>query len=109
MELNTLKEFFEKTLPNRFDANKAAGIDVTIQVSITGADGGDWVVIIKNQKLDATEKVCESPDLLLKMKREDFLDLVNHKMSPEKAFLTGKVQFKGDIALAMKLRQTGFL
>jgi putative sterol carrier protein len=30
-------------------------------------------------------------------------------MSGEKAFMTGKLQFKGNIALALKLREVGFL
>jgi putative sterol carrier protein len=37
------------------------------------------------------------------------LDLMNHKLSAEKAFMTGKLQFKGNIVLAMKLREMGFL
>jgi putative sterol carrier protein len=37
------------------------------------------------------------------------MDLINGKMSAEKAFFTGKVKFKGDIGLALKLRETGFL
>jgi putative sterol carrier protein len=43
------------------------------------------------------------------MKEEDYLDLVNGKISAEKAFFTGKVQFKGDISLALKLKDAGFL
>lgn len=43
------------------------------------------------------------------MDEKDYLDLVNHRISAEKAFFTGKVQFKGNIALALKLREAGFL
>ncbi len=109
MEATTPKEFFEEVLPARFDAKKAAGVDVKVQIRISGVNGGDWIVIIKDQKLRVNEGVHPEPTLSLKMKEKDYLDLVNHKISAEKAFFTGKVQFKGNIALALKLREAGFL
>ena len=109
MEASTPRDFFEKTLPKRFNASKAAGVDVTVQVSIVGSNGGDWIVTIRNQKLDVKEGLQPSPNLSLKMTEKDYLDLVNHRISAEKAFFTGKVQFKGNITLALKLREAGFL
>jgi putative sterol carrier protein len=108
-EVKTPKEFFEKVLPSRFNSDKAGGIDVIIQVTIVGPNGGDWAVTIKNQQLKAEEGTHPSPTLELKMTEKDYMDLVNGKISGEKAFLTGKLQFKGNIALALKLRETGFL
>jgi putative sterol carrier protein len=109
MEASTPRDFFEKTLPKRFNASKAAGVDVTVQVSIVGSNNCDWIVTIKNQKLDVKEGLHPEPNLSLKMTEKDYLDLVNHKISAEKAFFTGKVQFKGNITLALKLREAGFL
>jgi len=108
-EAKTPKEFFEKVLPSRFKPDKAAGIDVTVKVNIAGPNGGDWVVRIKNQKLEVEEGTHPSPTLEVEMAEADYMDLVNGKMSGEKAFLTGKLRFKGNIALALKLRETGFL
>jgi len=109
LEAATPKEFFENLLPKRFDASKAGGVDVIVQISITGTGGGDWTVIIKDQKLEVCKGVHPEPTLSLKMAEKDYLDLVNHKISAEKAFFTGKVKFKGNIALALKLREAGFL
>jgi putative sterol carrier protein len=109
MEAVTPKDFFEITLPKRFNPTKAAGVDVIVQVYITGANGGNWIVTIKDQKLGVKEGTHPSPSLSLKMAEKDYLDLVNHKLSAEKAFFTGKVHFKGDIGLALKLREAGFL
>ncbi len=109
METNTPKDFFEKTLPARFKPEKAAGIDVVAQINVTGLEGGSWTVAIKDQKLQVTEGTHPSPTLTLKMNENDFMDLVNGKLSPEKAFFTGRVQFKGNIGLALKLRDAGFL
>jgi putative sterol carrier protein len=109
MKVKTPKDFFEKVLPSRFKPDKAAGIDVTVQINITGPNGGDWTVTIKNQKLQVKEGTHPSPTLALEMAEADYMDMVNGEMSGEKAFLTGKLQFKGNITFALKLRETGFL
>jgi putative sterol carrier protein len=109
METNTPQEFFEKALPARFKPEKASGIDVVAQINITGQQGGNWTVVIKDQKLQVTEGSHFSPAVTLKMNENDFLDMVNGKLSAEKAFFTGRVQFKGNISVALKLRDAGFL
>ena len=109
MEAKTPKEFFEKALPARFKPDKAEGIDVTAQLNLTGSDGGDWVVVIKDQKLQVTEGIQLSPVLTLKIAVGDFMNIVNGKLSAEKAFFTGKIHFKGNLSLALKLKDAGFL
>ncbi len=108
-ETKTPKEFFEKVLPKRFKPDKSAGVDITVQINITGPNGGDWVVTIKNQKLQVKEGKHPSPTLALEMAEADYMNLVNGKINGEKAFLTGKLRFKGNITLALKLREMGFL
>jgi putative sterol carrier protein len=109
METNTPREFFEKALPARFKPEKAVGIKVIAQLNVTGPEGGNWTVILKDQKLQVTEGTHTAPTLTLKMNENDFMDLVNSRLSAEKAFFTGKVHFKGDIGVALKLRDAGFL
>jgi putative sterol carrier protein len=109
MEAKTPKEFFDKVLPNRFNPNKTKGVDVTVQINITGPNGGKWIVTIKDQKLEVKEGTRSSPTLMINMAEPDYMDVVNGKMSGEKAFMTGKIQFKGNIALALRLRDMGFL
>lgn len=109
MEALTPRDFFEKTLPQRFKPEKAAGVDITVQVNLTGSGGGSWVATVKDQTITVKEGTHPSPSLSLQMVDTDFVDLVTGKLSAEKAFFTGKVHFKGNIALALKLRDTGFL
>ncbi len=109
METKTPKEFFEKALPSRFNPSKAQRVDVTVQVNITGPNGGAWAVTIKDQKLEAKEGTHPSPTMAISMAEADYMDLVNGKMSAEKAFFGGKIQFKGNIVLALKLKEIGFL
>jgi putative sterol carrier protein len=108
-QAQTPEEFFNTILPARFKPDKAAGINVVAQVNISGPEGSSWTVTIKDQKMTVTEGVHPNPELTLKMNPTDFLDLVNQKLSAEKAFFTGKIQFKGNIAVALKLKDAGFL
>ncbi len=109
MEAQTPQEFFEKILPARFKPEKAAGVDVIAQLNVSGPEGGNWTVTVKDQKMQVTEGVHPSPNLTLKMSLTDFMDMINGRLSAERAFFTGRVQFKGDIAVALKLRDAGFL
>ena len=108
-EARTPKDFFERVLPARFKPDKAAGIDVTVQVNIAGSNGGDWVVTIKNQQLEVKEGTHPSPTLAVKIAEADYMDVVNGRMSGEKAFFTGKLKLQGNVALVLRLRDTGFL
>jgi putative sterol carrier protein len=108
-EVKTPEDFFDEVLPSRFKPEKARDINVTAQMNIIGPNGGDWVVTIKDQKLEVRKGTHPSPTLEIKMTETDYMDLINGKMSGEKAFITGKLHFKGNIELALKLKETGFL
>jgi putative sterol carrier protein len=109
MDSKTPKEFFDNDLPSRFNPEKAAGIDVVAQINITGENSGNWTVIVRDQKIQVTEGVDSAAALTLEMDDDDFMDLVHDRLSAEKAFFTGRVKFKGNISLALKLREAGFL
>jgi putative sterol carrier protein len=109
MEAQTPRQFFGEILPRRFKPEKAEGINVVAQLNVSGPDGGSWTVTVKDKTLTVIEGTHPSPDLTLKMSYSDFMDMVNEKLSAEKAFFTGKIQFKGNIAVALKLRDAGFL
>jgi putative sterol carrier protein len=108
METKTPKEFFEKVLPSRFDPNKVAGFEAVIQMNITGPNGGDWIVAVKDKRIDIKEGVDPSPTISVTMSDTDFVDMVNGKLGAVKAFMTGKLQFKGSISVGMRLMDIGF-
>ena len=109
MEVSTPKEFLDKVLPAKFDPEKAAGLTAVVQFKITGDNGGDWVLTIRDQKLEIQDGTVEGPNMTLIMKDKDYVDLVNGKLSGQKAFMTGKLKFKGDMNLGMKLQKLGLI
>lgn len=109
MMIETPREFFEKVLPTKFDPKKAAGLEAVIQMNITGPDGGDWTVIIKDQKMEVKKGVHPSPEIGIKVSDSDFVDLINNKLKALQAFMSGKIEFKGSLALGLKLMDIGFI
>ena len=109
MQVQTPKQFLEEVLPQKFRREKAANIDVVAQLNLTGPNGGNWVVTIKNQTLKVTAGTYPSPTLTLKVADSDFVDIVNGKSSATAAFFSGKIHIIGDLGLALKLKDTGLL
>lgn len=109
MEAKTPKEILENDLPGRFKPDKAKGIDTVVQMDIKGLHGGNWTVTIRDQRMEVAEGASPSPKLTIEMAEADFLDLVNGKLHGTTAFFTGKLKLKGDVAMALKLRDAGFL
>jgi putative sterol carrier protein len=109
MEANTPQELIEKVLPENFDGEKAAGLTAVVQLMIKGDDGGEWFLLIKDGKMEVGKGTADSPNITLTMKDKDYVALVNGKLSGQKAFMTGKLKFKGDMALGMKLQKLGLI
>lgn len=98
----SIQTLMEKLI-NSFQPEKAAGIDATVQFHLSGEQGGDWYATVRDQKLVVTPGTTPSPNLLLSADTKDVLDVVGGRLNPMQAYMQGKVQFKGDIGLAMKL------
>lgn len=86
-----------------FEAEKAAGIEAQVQLRITGAQAGDWVVTIRGQELSVAPGVSPDPTLVFGADTQDILDVFNGKLDPMQAYLKGKVKFTGDISTAVRL------
>jgi putative sterol carrier protein len=109
LEAKTPKEFFENVLPTKFKPDKAEGFDAIAQVNLTGATGGNWVITVKNRKMDAKEGVAANPNITLRMADADFMALVNGKLDAVTAFMTGKLEFNGSMATGLRLMDMGFI
>jgi putative sterol carrier protein len=109
MEVKTAKEFFEEVLPAKFNPDRARDFEAVAQANIVGANGGDWIINIRDQRIEIKQGVAPSPAITLKMKDTDFLDLVNGRLDAVKAFMTGKLEFNGSIAIGLRLLNMGFM
>ena len=98
----TVKETFD-AMAGRFRAEKAAGVNATIQYDIAGDQGGTWHAVIKDGACTVNSGAAATPNLTLAMSSQDWLDMVGGKLSGQMAFMSGKLKLKGDMGLAMKI------
>lgn len=86
-----------------FNAERAKGIDAAIQFNIGGDQGGDWYAEIRQSQLSVTQGTVANPKLTIKASSQDIIQMFNGKLNPMQAYMSGKVQVKGDLNLAMRL------
>ncbi|MFH1437308.1 MAG: SDR family NAD(P)-dependent oxidoreductase [Pseudomonadota bacterium] len=92
----TVKNVFD-SMADYFLADKAAGVNVVFQYSISGAGGGEWYVEIKDQTCSVSGGKHEKPTTTIKMSDGDFLDLIAGKLNAMKAYTGGKLKIEGDL------------
>lgn len=102
MALSTVNEVFEK-MPQVFNPAAAAGLNVIYQFHITGDQGGDWNVVIKDSTCQVSAGVHESPSVSLTMADADWLAMCNGTLNGMTAFMTGKLKASGDIMAAQRI------
>ena len=61
MDAKTPRQFLQEILPKAFKPEKTAGIDVVAQLTVIGENGGNWVITLKNQKLQVKEGTAPCP------------------------------------------------
>jgi NAD(P)-dependent dehydrogenase (short-subunit alcohol dehydrogenase family)/acyl dehydratase/putative sterol carrier protein len=90
----TVKKVFER-IPEVFQPEKAAGLDVVFQFVIGG--GGTWHVKVKDQKCEVKEGAYEKPTTTIKMGDEDFVKMIEGKLNAMSAYTSGKLKVEGDL------------
>ena len=107
MAIEQPRDWFEKKLPEKVknDDSVVEGFDGILNFKITGDNGGDWSVEIRDKVLNVNEGGHEKPDIQVTMKTPDFVNFINGKLNGQMAFMTGKLKVKGNMQLAMKLNK----
>jgi putative sterol carrier protein len=107
MAVGSIKELFEERIPRKIQAHPdvAEKIAAVFQFEVTGAEGGSWFVDLSTPGGRVAAGTSPDAKCTIGMKDADLLAMVNGKLSPQMAFMTGKIKIKGDYGLAMKLQQ----
>jgi len=86
-----------EAMPDTFNADAAASLDVVFQYIITGEGGGDWFCAVKDSLCTIKPTMHDKPTCTLKMDSENFLAMMNGKLTPMQAYSSGKLVIEGDI------------
>jgi putative sterol carrier protein len=98
----TVQELMTR-MPRAFKPENAEGVDTVLQYHLTGEEGGDWIVTIKDGQCQVVEGVAEAPNMTLTADSQDYKDVITGKTNAMQAFMMGKLKLAGDLNLAMKL------
>lgn len=64
-----------------------------------------WIVDVKNGEGSVSTDSNGKGDVTITIGDEDLLNLMMGKLNPQQAFFQGKLKIKGNMALAMKLKE----
>ena len=98
----TMKQLVENH-PKAFRPELAEGVDAVIQYVLTGEEGGDYIITIKDGVCTTAEGLAENPNMTLTAEAQDFKDVLLGKANGMQYFMMGKLKLAGDLNLAMKL------
>lgn len=90
-------------MPRAFKPENAEGVNTVLQYHLTGEEGGDWIVTIKDGVCQVVEGVAEEPNMTLTADAQDYKDVILGNTNAMQAFMQGKLKLAGDLNLAMKL------
>lgn len=88
-----------------FNPDTAKGVNALIQLNAFGEGGGNYNMRIANGTLDIKDGVAESPNVTINVAAKDWVDIIQGKLDPTKAFMTGKLSIAGDLGLMMRFQR----
>lgn len=95
--------FFDN-LPSRFRPERAYGVKVLYRITITGEGGGVWEIEIANNKCNIRRGASGAQaDVTITTNAQTFLALVEGRMGPEQAYMSGQLVVDGDLFLAQRV------
>jgi putative sterol carrier protein len=90
-------------MPEDFRPERAGRANAVVQFHITGEDGGDWYVTIKDRTCTVVEGIAPKANATMTMDAADYVSLATGKLSSVKAFTSRRVEASGNVALLKRM------
>jgi len=102
----TIAELFEN-LKAKIAANpaKIANLKASYQFELTGEGGGTYHATFDNGSYEIGEGPLPNAGCTITISVSDFFALLERRLNPMAAFMSGKLKVRGDMGMAMKLQQ----
>ncbi|HPG05695.1 MAG TPA: SCP2 sterol-binding domain-containing protein [Saprospiraceae bacterium] len=85
------KDFIFK-LPEKVRKEAVEGMETTFHFELSGDDGGDFTLSLKDGVLTADEGLVGEPKCVVKSSGDNFMKVVTGELNPLMAILTGKLK-----------------
>jgi putative sterol carrier protein len=96
---------YVQALPQYLIPEKAGTTKATIQFELTGENAGKWWAKIHDGKAESGKgDAPDAANLTVIADSGDFVKIMTGQMDPMSAFMSRKLQIKGDMGLAVKLQ-----
>lgn len=107
MPAESVRDVFERHMPEKMRGKPdvVAKINAVYQFDIAGPSGGQWAVDCTQPGGAVSAGSAANAKCTVRCTDADFLAIINGKLNPQMAFMSGKLKVQGDMALAMKLQQ----
>jgi putative sterol carrier protein len=102
-QVTSVKHYIE-TLPERFVASASKGVHAVFQFELSGDGGSTFHVSVDDGTMAVHDGAAASPSTTIKMNSEDYVQMVNGKLSGTMAFMKGKLKVTGNVMLAQKMQ-----
>jgi len=79
------------------------GVQATAQVEVTGQAGGIWHFVINDSDISIYEGSPPHATFTVQLSIDTFRQLREKSLTPQNAFLRGRIRLGGKVATAMKL------
>lgn len=103
MPIESVDAFFER-LPSAFRPEAAGGLAATFGFDLEGEGGGQWHVSVGEGRCAVEPGPATAPQVVVRSAAADWLAIVNGRLDPGTAFMTGRLRVKGDMGLALRLK-----
>jgi putative sterol carrier protein len=94
---------FISRMAGSFNPEKAAGLEATVQLNLSGAHTGNWYLVVKDKQFTVNEGVVANPGLTVSADSEELYRIFSGQMDAMQAFMQGKLKVSGELSLAFKL------
>ncbi len=90
-----------EAMPYGLSKELSKGLDTVVQFEMTGEEAGITHLNIKDQKCEYKQEAHPNPDTVIKADSGIWLDVMNNKLSGDKAFLNKMFEVEGDATILL--------